>query len=308
MIAQTTVAGASLVFEVAIVFELLERGESTLGAMNAVLGIGGLLGGALALVLAQRERIATDFGLGVALWAAPLLLIVAWPTLISVLIAMVFIGIANSLVDVNAFTIIQRVTDDAVMARVFGALESMIIGGMALGALVMPLLIETIGIRSGLLVLSIAITAVALLGLPVLTRIDNTVLAPPGLKVLRGVPMLAVLPQQTLERLARSLTAMAVPAGGVVFREGDRGDRFWIIERGRVEVTQEGRVLRELGPGDGFGEIALLRDIPRTATITALTDLELKGLEREEFLNAVTTHGEASDQAEQVVSNFLSLA
>lgn len=308
MVAQTTVAGASLVFEVAIVFELLERGESTLGAVNAVLGIGGLLGGAIALVLAQRERLATDFGLGVALWAAPLLLIVVWPTLISVLVAMVFIGIANSLVDVNAFTIIQRVTDEAVMARVFGALESMIIAGMAVGALVMPLLIETIGIRSGLLVLSIAITAIALLGLPMLARIDNTVLAPPGLKILRGVPMLAVLPQQTLERLARSLSSMSVPTGSVVFREGDRGDRYWIIERGRVEVTQEGKVLRELGPGDGFGEIALLRDIPRTATITALTDLDLKGLERDEFLNAVSTHGEASDQAEQVVSRFLTLS
>lgn len=306
--AQTIVAGASLVFEVAIVFELLERGESTLGAVNAVLGIGGLLGGAIALVLARRERLATDFGLGVALWAAPLLLIAAWPSLISVLIAMVLIGIANSLVDVNAFTIIQRVTDDAVMARVFGALESFVIAGMAIGALVMPLLIETIGIRSGLLVLGVAITAVALIGIPSLARIDKTVLAPPGLKVLRQVPMLAVLPQQTLERLARSLTTMSVPTGGVVFREGDRGDRFWIIDRGRVQVTQEGATLRELGPGDGFGEIALLRDIPRTATITALTDLVLKGLDRDEFLSAVTSHGEASDQAEQVVSRFLTLS
>lgn len=307
-IAQTVVAGASLVFEVAIVFELLSKGESTLGAVNAVLGVGGLLGGGLALVLARRERLATDFGLGVALWAAPLLLIVAWPTLTSVLIAMIFIGIANSLVDVNAFTIIQRVTDEAVMGRVFGALESFIIGGMALGALVMPLMIATIGVRSGLLVLGVAITALALVGVPSLARIDRTVLAPPGVKVLRGIPMLEVLPQQTLERLARSLASMSVPTGGVVFREGDRGDRFWIIERGRVEVTQDGRTLRELGPGDSFGEIALLRDIPRTATVTALTDLELKGLEREEFLDAVTAHGEALDQAEQVVSRFLTLA
>lgn len=307
-IGQTTVAGASLVFQVAIVFELLERGESTLGAVNAVLGIGGLLGGAVALLLARRERLATDFGLGVALWAAPLLLIVVWPSLAAVMIAMVLIGVANSLVDVNAFTIIQRVTDDAIMGRVFGALESFLIAGMALGALVMPLMIETIGVRSGLLVLGTAVTAIALLGVPLLARIDRTVLAPTGLKVLRGVPMLAVLPPPTLERLARSLTSMSVPAGGVVFREGDRGDRFWVIERGTVEVTQNGQKLRELGPGDGFGEIALLRDIPRTATVTAVTDLALKGLERDDFLSAVTTHGEALDQAEQVVSRFLTLA
>lgn len=307
-VAQTTVAGASLVFEVAIVFELLERGESTLGVTNAVMGVGGLLGGIVALVLARRERLATDFAFGVALWSAPLLLIVAWPTLTSVLIAMLLIGIANSLVDVNAFTILQRVTDEAVMGRVFGALESLIIAGMALGALLMPLMIETIGVEAGLLVLGVAVTALALIGVPRLARIDRTVLAPPGLKVLRGVPMLSVLPQQTLERLAASLTSMSVPAGGVVFREGDRGDRFWIIERGTVEVTQEGRKLRELGPGDGFGEIALLRDIPRTATVTALSELQLKGLERDEFLDAVTTHGEASDQAEQVVSRLLTLS
>lgn len=307
-IAQTTVAGASLVFEVAIVFELLKRGESTLGAVNAVLGIGGLLGGIVALLLARRERLATDFGLGVAMWSAPLLLIVAWPTLTAVLIAMVLIGVANSLVDVNAFTIIQRVTDEAVLGRVFGALESCIIAGMALGALVMPLMIATIGVRSGLFVLGAAITALALLGVPRLARIDKTVLSPPGLKLLRGVPMLAVLPPLTLERLARSLSSMSVPAGAPVFCEGDRGDRFWIIERGRVAVTQAGSKLRELGPGDGFGEIALLRDIPRTATVTALTELDLKGLERDDFLAAVTTHGEASDQAEQVVDRFLTLA
>lgn len=307
-VAQTTVAGASLVFEVAIVFELLERGEATLGITNAVLGIGGLLGGAVALVLARRERLATDFGLGVALWSAPLLLIVVWPTFVSVLIAMLLIGIANSLVDVNAFTIIQRVTDEAVMGRVFGALESLVIAGMAIGALAMPLMIATIGVRSGLLVLGVAVTALALLGVPRLARIDTTVLAPPGVKVLRGVPMLAVLPPQTLERLASSLTSMAVPGGGVVFREGDRGDRFWIIESGTVRVTQEGVELRELGPGDGFGEIALLRDIPRTATVTAISDVALKGLERDDFLDAVTQHGEASDQAEQVVSRLLSLS
>ena len=307
-IAQTIVAGASVVFEVSIVFDLLDRGESTLGAVNAVLGIGGLLGGAVALVLARRERLATDFGLGVALWSAPLLLIVAWPTLTSVLIAMVLIGIANSLVDVNAFTIIQRVTDDEVMGRVFGAIESFIIGGMAVGALVMPLMIETIGVRSGLLVLGTAITALALLGVPLLARIDRMVLAPPGLKLLRGIPMLAVLPPQALERLARSLTTMSVPAGVAVFREGDRGDRFWIIESGRVAVTRDGKQLDELGPGDGFGEIALLRDIPRTATITALTELHLKGLERDDFLAAVTSHGEALDQADRVVDRFLTLA
>jgi len=306
-IAQTVIAGASLVFEVTIVFELLEKGESTLGLVNAVLGIGGLCGGFIAMSLAPRERIATDFGLGVALWSAPLLLIVAWPTLGATMAAMVLIGVANSIVDINAYTIVQRVTDEKVMGRVFGALESLVIAGMALGALAMPILIKTIGLRTGLAVIGTAVSVLVLIAIPRLHKVDTTVLAPPGLRLLRGVPMLSALSQPTLERLASSLTSMTVPAGTVVFREGDRGDRYWIIERGRVAVSRDGELLNELGAGEGFGEIALLRDIPRTATVTALDELVLKGLDRDEFIPAVTAHGEALELAESVVNRFLTL-
>jgi MFS family permease len=306
--AQTVVAGASLVFEVAIVFDLLERGEPTLGMVNAVLGVGGLIGGVVALVLARRERIATDFGIGVLLWAAPLLIIVAWPTLPSVLVAMLFIGLANSLVDINAFTIVQRLAPTDVMSRVFGALESVIIGGMAVGAAIMPLLIATVGLRTGLAILGVGVSVLVLIGIPALARVDRTVLAPPGLSLLRKVPMLAMLPPAALERLGQSLVSMSLPAGSVVFREGDPGDRYWIIESGRVEVSAAGERLRELGPGEGFGEIALLRDVPRTATVTALDDVVLKGLDRHDFIPAVTGHSESYEAAESVVNRLLTLS
>jgi MFS family permease len=305
---QTVVAGASLVFEVAIVFDLLEREESTLGLANAVLGVGGLLGGVAAALMARRERMALDFGLGVAFWAAPLLLIVAAPGLGTTLAAMFVIGVANSVVDINAYTIVQRITPDAVMGRVFGALESIVIGGMALGALLMPLLIETIGLRAALAVVGAAVAALVVVSMPRLYGIDTKVLAPPGLRLMRRVPLLAVLPKPTMERLARSLAELHVRAGSTVMREGDRGDRYWMINKGRVLVTVAGEKMRELGPGDGFGEIALLREVPRTATVTALDDVELFGLDRDDFIPAVTGSTESAELAEGVVNRYLGFA
>ncbi len=308
MAAQTVVAGASLVYEVSIALDLLEMGESGLGLLDAVLGIGGILGGFVVLVLARRGRLASDFGIGVILWAAPLLLIAAVPSLGTTLVAMFLIGLANSMVDVNAYTIVQRVAPPEVMGRVFGALESLLTVGMALGALVMPLLIELVGLRTGLVIVGGTVTLIGLAGFAGLRRIDETALAPAGLALVRGVPLLAVLPPPVQERLAHVLVPSTVPAGEVVFREGDRGDRFWIIERGDAIVSIDGEAVRQLRAGDSFGEIALLRDVPRTATIQAGDgDLVLQGLDRDEFLPAVTGHGEASEVADAVVERWLAL-
>ena len=250
-----------------IALDLLDLGESGIGLLGAVLGVGGLLGGFVALVLGARQRIATDFGVGIILWSAPLLLVAAWPTLASALLAMFLIGVANSLVDVNAYTLIQRLAPTEVMGRVFGALESIVIAGMAVGSLLMAVLIATAGLRWGLVVIGAGVAALAVAGLTGLRRMDTTALAPPGVALLRQVPTLAVLPASVLERLAGALVSTTVPAGAAVVEEGEPGDRFWVIERGRASVSIGGRHVRELGPGDSFGEIALLRDVPRTATV-----------------------------------------
>ncbi len=301
--AQTVVAGASAVFVVVLALETLELGESGVGILDAIFGVGALVGGFVALVLAQRGKLALDFGIGVFLWAAPLLLIAAWPSLWPVVIALVTIGLGNSLVDINVYTILQRVVPDEVMARVFGALESVFISSMAIGALLMPLLLELVGMRGALLVIGTGIGAVALLALPGLRRIDAIALAPAGLELLRGVPILTPLPEPVLNQLARALQAVSFPAGAEIIRQGEEGDRFYVIERGEVEVAG-----RRLGPGEGFGEIALLRDVPRTATVTAATDVVLQALERDDFIPAVTGHGGALAAADEMIAGRIAAA
>ena len=241
------------------------------------------------------------------LWAAPLVILAAWPTLTAAIGAMVLIGVGNSLVDVNAFTILQRIVPDEVMGRVFGAVESTLVAGMALGALLMPLLIATVGLRGGLAIIGVSVTGLVIAGIAGLNRIDSTTLAPAQLPLVMANDILGPLPEGVQERLARALIEVHVPAGGVVCLEGDAGDRYYLIQDGTAHVSTGGETLNQLGPGDAFGEIALLRDVPRQATVIALTDLTLYALERDVFIGAVTGHGEASLRAENTIARFLAV-
>ncbi len=303
---QTVIAGASLVFTVTIALQLLHIGRPGVGELEAVTGVGGVLGGFIALVLAHRKRLSFDFGMGVILWSAPLLLVAAWPVVPAAFAMMLLIGLGNSIVDINAFTVLQRVVPGAVMARVFGAVESLLIAGMALGALLMPLLIATVGLRSGLAIMGGVVAACALAGLHGLNRIDRTTLAPSKLSLIANNEILGPLSEPVQEELARALIEVKVPAGETVIEEGATGDRFYLIESGTAEVSVRGSVVHRYRPGDSFGEIALLRDVPRQATVRAVDDLTLYALERDVFLKAVTGHNEANRLANVVVSRFLS--
>jgi hypothetical protein len=305
--AQTIVAGASAVFTIVMAVKILGTGPQGVGYLDSMLGVGAIVGGFTAIARASRRKLAQDMTYGVMLWSLPLLLVTVWPSPVAAIAAVILLGFGNPLVDVNMETIIQRITPDAVMGRVFGALEACLISTMALGAALMPALVHWLGLRGALAGVGLGVAALAVLGLPRMRSLDLRLRRPAGLDLLETIPMFAPLSPGVLESLARDLIPVSVAAGEVVLREGADSDRFYIIESGRVEVTQNGAVLRREDPGDFFGEIGLLRDVPRTATVTALEDTELLALGRKDFLAAVTGQTESRMAADAIVSRRLTV-
>ncbi len=300
--AQTVVAGATAVFPLVMAVEILHTGAKGVGLLDAEMGLAAIFGGIVAISRSSKHKLGQDLIVGVFLWSFPLILVTIWPSPVTAFAVMAFLGFANPLVDVNVFTVLQRLTPDAVLGRVFGAFETCLIGTMALGSAITPLMLHAWGLRTTLAVLGIAIGVVAVAGYPRMRSMDHRLQAPAGLPLLQAIPMFGPLGPITLDALARALDPVRFAAGDVVVREGDESDRFYVIESGTVRVTAaDGHLLRVEGPGEYFGEIGLLRDVPRTATITAADDVVLLALDRDEFLGAVTGQGEARRLAEEVV-------
>jgi MFS family permease len=300
--AQTLVRGALNVLIVVMAVELLRLGEPGVGLLNAAVGVGGLVG-AVAVLTVVRGRVAAWFGAGIALWGAPIALVALWPVPLVAAVLLAVVGVANSLVDVAGFTLLQRTVPDRVLARAMGALEGLMLAGIGLGGALAPVLLGRLPVRGVLVVTGLVLPVLALAARAGLARIDAAVAVPAGrLELIRSVPLFAPLPLVTAEQLAGRLAEVTTRPGEVVVAEGEPGDRFYIVEAGSVEVTVGGRRVAELGPGDWFGEIALVRDVPRTATVTATTELILAALERDDFVGAVTGHPVARALTDEAVS------
>ncbi len=299
--AQTIVAGGLTVLTVVTALRLLHLGNGGVGYLNAAIGVGGVVGAVVTLVLAGRGKLAGDFGVGVVLWGVPLLLIGIWPSTPLALAMLGAVGLGNTLVDVSALTLLQRTVDNAVLARVMGVVQALLVATMAAGAVIAPALVAGLGPRGALVATGAFLPALTALLAPRLAAIDRGA-RPPARRVelLRGIPVFAPLSGPSLEQLALALRSVRVPAGTDVIRKGEHGDDFFVIAGGEAEVAG-----RRLGPGDAFGEIALLRDVPRTATVRALTDLDLYALQRAEFVAAVTGSAASLAAANAVISERL---
>jgi MFS family permease len=307
--AQMLVAGAFNVLVVAAALDLLDLGEAGVGYLNSAVGIGGLVGTIVAVVLVGRERLASDFGIGILLWSVPIVLIGLWPQSVIAFGLLIVVGAGNTLLDVAGPTLLQRLVRDEVLGRVFGAFWSLLIIGFGAGMIAAPLLIELAGIRGALIATGALLPVVTALFWRSLAQMEVGAQAPPeAAELLRSVPIFAPLPPPAREYLAGTLTTMRLQPGEVVFRQGDSGDRYYLVGEGEVEVRVDGDVAATLGPGEGFGEIALLRDVPRTATVTAKTDVTLHALERDEFLAAVTGDPGSTEAANKLITSRLSSA
>jgi hypothetical protein len=201
---------------------------------------------------------------------------------------------------------LQRLIPDKQLSRAFGVLESLYMAGEGVGALLASLLVVALGPRWTLVIAGLLLPATALLGRRALIALDVGVRIPSEeMALLRSARLFAPLPTPMLERLARNLIPISVPSGTVVITQGEAGDRFYAIVRGAVEVLEGGRPVTTLGPGGSFGEIALIRDVPRTATVVATTESKLLALDRDEFLRAITGHEAASDAAHGLATERL---
>jgi MFS family permease len=306
---QTLIAGIMRVLVVVTALRTLDLGPSGVGFLNSANGVGALAGVLVLLGVITTGRLASVFGLGILLWGVPLVVLGIWPSLPLALVCFGVLGVGNLLVDVAGLTLLQRTAPDEVRARVFGVLESVFLATIGIGAIIAPLLTSAFGPRGALITAGGGLSVVVLLFWRRLDTVDAQARVPESeLALLRSIPIFAPLPPVTLEQLASLLSRVRVAAGDVVFHQGDRGDRFYVIAAGEVTVTPEGRPPVTLGPGDYFGEIALLRDVPRTAAVTARTDAKLYALERDVFIAAVTGHAPSAAAADAAIGGYVGSA
>lgn len=302
---QTLLAGVLNVLVVVAAIELLELGSGGVGFLYSAVGVGGLFGVVLTFALVGRRRLAADFGAGIVIWGFALVLVGLWPEPTLALVFLGLLGVGNTLVDVAGVTLLQRAVAEDVLARVFGALESLLVGTLALGALLAPFLIDAFGIRTALVATGALLPVSAAVAWRRLRGIDRATAAPGReIALLRGIPIFAPLPAVTVEQLAATLETLRLPAGADVFRQGESGDRFYVVAEGEVEVAVDGEPTSTLGPGGSFGEVALLREVPRTATVRTTRESELLALARDQFVAAVTGHAASVEAANAAIGAY----
>jgi predicted MFS family arabinose efflux permease len=304
--AQSFTRGALTVLTVVVAIELLGTGEPGVGILTAAIGAGAVLGSLAASLLVSTRRLGAWFAVGVALWGLPVMLIGVFPQQVAALGLLACVGVGNSLIDLGGFTLLARLAHDEVLARVFGVLESLVALSVGVGAIVAAMVVDGVGVRTALVTVGLLCPVLAAASWRRLRSMDRSVgVRDHDIDLLHTVPMLHVLPLPAIEQLARGLEPVDVGAGEVVFHQGDVGEHYYVIESGEAEVIGDGQIVATLGPGSGFGEIALLRRTRRTATVRAAGELRLKALRSDRFLPVVLGYTPSARKAGAVVDSML---
>ena len=300
--AQYLVIGALDVLFVVLAVSVLGLGGSGAGYLNAAFGAGGVAGIAATVALVGRTRLVPALVGGIVVWSGAFLTLGARPSTLGAFLLLALAGAGRTVLDVAGRTLLQRLAPPDVLARIFGVLEGLSMAGLALGAVLAPVLVQFAGPRAAVAWAAAILPVVLALSFTRLRALDERATAPVvEIALLRSIPLFAPLGAPALESLARSLEPIEAPAGTEVVRQGELGDRYYAIADGELAVSVAG-VLRR---GEGFGELALLLDVPRTATVTALTDARLLALARDDFLAAVTGHPAAQREADRLVGERL---
>ena len=295
-------AGVLEVATIVLAFEVFATEDSGAAWLNAAIGIGAAAGSVLAIVLIGKRHLAPSMRRGLLLIAVSVSLIPIFGSQAVALVALAVMGAGWTFVDVSGRIMLQRVIPLGGLSRAFGVVEGTSTAAEALGSVAGAVLIGWLGVGWTLVVASLLIILVVLVNRGALQEADVGVIVPiEHLHLLRSTPMFAALGPAELERLALTIDEESVGPGSAVCVQGEPGEHFYFVERGTARVVRDGMDVATLATGDFFGEIALLRDIPRTATVEAVGDLDLLVLERGPFLDAIKSSA-CQIEAAQAVS------
>jgi hypothetical protein len=291
---------------VILAVKFLRLGPGGPGFLNAALGGGALLAGFVTAFLVGRRHLARTLTLALFCAVAALALIDAIPRLAPVIVLIGTVGLAGAVFDITGRTLLQRSVPCDAIAGSFSIRESLMDLGLALGAVLVRIAIGIGGLQAALFAPGI-VAAVLVIGLwRQVQRIDSGATVPQvEIQLLRSIPIFAALPAPALEGIARELTPVTVPTGTVVIREGESGDRYYAVAEGELAISRSGRFVQRAIRGDGFGEIALIRDVPRQASVTAVTEVLLYSLDKTIFVQTVTGHASAASAVGTVISGHL---
>jgi MFS family permease len=304
--AQAFVRGCLNVLIVVAVFRVLHGSAADVGYLTAAIGVGGLIGAIGAMTLGGR-RLAVPFGLALVFWGLPIALMAPRPYFAAAIVLLAIVGAANSVEDVAVFTLLQRIVPDALLTRVLGLVWGLAMGAVAVGSIAAPAVVAAVGPRLALILVGSILPLLTIAAYRRLVEIDKTVAPAPELELLEEVPMFSPLSIAAKERVAASLVRLSVPSGQLVIGAGDTGDRFYIVDDGEFDI-EAGGFHSTAHRADYFGEIALLRDVPRTASVAAAVDSHLFALQRDDFLAAVTGHSVAHAKGQAVAEARLARA
>lgn len=303
--AEWVVVGALDVLMVVLALDVLGMGESGVAMLNTASGVGGVIAGGLAIALVGR-RLGRPIVAAAATMSVALALVTVMPGAVGVVAMVVVIGAGRAVLDIATRTLLQRAVPAETLGRVFGLVEGVMMAGCAVGALLTPLFVAAGGSVAALLATACVLPLAAVSGGRALFRLDAAATVPVvEMMLLRSLRLFRDLPIPSLEGLAHALERIDAPAGTVLIRQGDPGDRYFAIADGQVRIHRDGRDLGTRRRGDGVGEIALLRNVPRTATVVAERPATVYALPRTAFLSAVTGHPSTGLTADTVTEERL---
>jgi MFS family permease len=302
-VAQSFVRGCLNVLIVVAAFRLLHGGGPDVGYLTAAIGVGGMIGALGAMTLGSR-RLAVVFGLALVFWGLPIALLAPGSYLPAAVVLLAIVGVANSVEDVAIITLLQRTMPEELLTRVLAVLWGVAMGAVAIGSAVAPAVVAALGVHAAFVVVGLILPLLTVATYRRLADIDRAAAPTRELDLIGNVPMFDPLPLATKERLAASFAPVAIAPGQHVIQAGEIGDKFYVVAEGELDIDADGG-RATASAGDYFGEIALLRDVPRTATVTARTESLLYALPRSAFLAAVTSHSAAYEAGQDIAQTRL---